>query len=136
MADFSDYLENVIINHILRNQAYTPATVIYLALFSGNTGLETNAPTLEIAGTGYVRQAITLGASTTGTVSHAADIVFPVAGATWLEATHFAIVDHATNITWGSNVNVLMWKILPTPKTAQTGDQLRWTAGALTVTVT
>jgi hypothetical protein len=135
MSDFSDYYENMVINHMLRAAAFTPPATIYLALFSAVTGLEANTPSAEIAGTGYARQAITLGASTTGTVTHAADVVFPVAGANWLEATHFAIVDHATNVTWGSNVNVLMCKVLPTPRTALTGDQLRFVAGALTVTV-
>lgn len=135
MSDFSDYMENKIIDHMLRNQAFTPPTTIYVALFSAATGLEENNPSAEIAGTGYLRQAITLGAASGGVSTHAADILFPAAGANWLEATHFAIVDHATNVTWGSNVNVLMWKVLPTPRTALTGDQLRFVAGSLTVTV-
>jgi hypothetical protein len=107
MSDFSDYYENMVINHMLRAAAFTPPATVYVALFSAVTGLEANTPSAEIAGTGYARQAITLGAASTGTATHAADVVFPVAGGNWLEATHFAIVDHATNVTWGSNVNVL-----------------------------
>lgn len=48
MANLSDYMENKIIDHMLRNQAYTPPATVYVALFTAVTGLEANNPTSEV----------------------------------------------------------------------------------------
>jgi len=44
MAEFSNYLENAIINAVLRNTSYTSPTTVYVGLF-------TNDPTDADAGT-------------------------------------------------------------------------------------
>ena len=53
MAEFSDYLEDKIIDHILRAQAFTPPATIYVGLF-------TAAPSdagggTEVSGGAYAR---------------------------------------------------------------------------------
>lgn len=56
MSDLSDFFENKIGDHMLRNQAYTPPATVYVALFTAATGLEANNPTAEVAGGSYARQ--------------------------------------------------------------------------------
>ena len=142
MANFSNYLENLIINHMLRAVAFTPPATIYVELFKSpvdvpatSAALEANNPTTEQSGGAYARQAIVLSEATTGASSNNADVVFPEATADWGEITHVAIVDHATNATWGTNVNVLMWGVLDVAKTVNTGGILTIEATNLDVAV-
>jgi len=136
MAEFSTYMENLIINHMLRAQAYTPVTV-YVALFTAETGLEADNPTAEVTGNAYARQVVGLSnAVGDGVSSNAGDIVFPVAtpGA-WGNVTHVALVDHITNVTWGTNVHVLMWTQLDNAKQIDANDQFKILATQLGVAV-
>lgn len=138
MANFSDYMENLIIDHMLRAQAWTPPATIYLALFTAVTGLEANAPTSEVptaGGTGYVRKVLALNAGTAGVTANTVDLDWGTAGANYGTVTHVAIVDHPTNVDWGVNVNVLMWGQLTTPKTVDAGDIFKILAGALDITM-
>lgn len=136
MADFSDYYENKIIEHMLRNQAFSPPTAIYVALFTAATGLEANTGvTGEVSGGSYVRKAITLAEASGGASSNSADITFDTATGDWGVVTHAAIVDHETNTNWGVNVNVLMWDALTQQKTVNTGDTFKFLAGDLDVSV-
>lgn len=136
MAALSSYLANQVIDHMLRNQAFTPPATVYLALFIGATGLSTDAPTLEVTGAGYARQEITLSEASGGTSSNSAVINFPIAEADWGEITHVAIVDHETNDTWGTNVHVLTWAAVTDPQTVNTGMLLQVDAGAIDFSVT
>ena len=89
MAAASDYLENNIIDHFLRNQAFTPPAAIYLALFEADTGLESNNPSAEQNGGAYARQACALDAASGGATANTSDISFPAAtGADWDSTTH------------------------------------------------
>ena len=66
ISEFSDYYEQKIIDHMLRAVAFTVPATVNVALFTANTGLETNAPTAEVSGGAYARVESTF---TTGTVS-------------------------------------------------------------------
>ena len=57
MAEFTDFLENKIIDHMLRNQAYTPPTTVYVALFT--TATTDAGGGTEVSGGAYARQAVT-----------------------------------------------------------------------------
>lgn len=57
MPTVSDYFGTAIGNHLLRNQAFTPPTTIYLALHNGDPGRN---GANEITGGSYARQTITL----------------------------------------------------------------------------
>jgi hypothetical protein len=134
MSDLSDFFENKIGDHMLRNQAYTPPATIYVALFTAATGLEANNPTGEVTGGSYARQAVTLSAFAGGASSNSGEIAFPVATAPdWGSVTHAALVDHATNTNWGVNVNVLMWDALVQAKTVNAGDTFKFPVGDLDV---
>lgn len=141
MACMSDYLENKLVDWLLRGQAFTPPTNTYAALL-------TAAPSdagggTEVSGGNYARVAIasglttwagTQGAGTTvastgtsGTTSNNAAITFPVPSADWGRVTHFALFDAA------SGGNLLLWGALTAAKNVSNGDSAPVIAsGALT----
>ena len=133
MAEFSDYFENAIINQ-MRNVA-GPQVAAYVALFTAVTGLESNSPSAEVSGGAYARQLAGLSVASSGTSSNASEIAFPTATVSWGIVSHVALVDHATNVTWGTNVNVLMWSALDANKTVNIGDTFKFNAGDVDVTV-
>lgn len=136
MSDFSVYYRNKVGDHMLRNQSFTPPATIYVALFTALTGLSDNNPTAELTGLGYARVAVSLEAFAAGASYNGSDIDFAAAsGGDWAEATHFALVDHLSNTNWGTDVNVLMWDELTTPRTCLDGDQAKFTAEELDVTI-
>lgn len=132
--NISNYYRNMIINHMLRGQAFSPAATVYIALFTANTGLQTNNPSSEVSASGYERKAISLTEATTGTSANGLDIDWEPAEAAWGTVYQAAIVDHATNTNWGTNVNVLMWNDLAESKTVNIGDIFKFPAGNVVVT--
>ena len=130
MAEFSTYLENKIIDHMLRNQSFTPPATVYVALFTADNGLEGGTITGEVSGGSYARQSVTLSAASDGESSNSADITFPTATADWGTVTHVALMDAATA------GNVLMHSALDASKTVNNGDTFKINSGDLDVTVT
>jgi hypothetical protein len=123
----SDYLENAILNAVLRNTAYTSPSQVYIALFTSDP---TDAGTgTEVTGGGYARQQITFNAPSNGQVTNSADILFPVATASWGTVTHIGIYDASTG------GNLLFHGALTTSKTISTDDQLKIAAGDITITL-
>lgn len=137
MSAFSDYYENEIIDHMLRGQAFTVPTTVYVALFTANTGLEANSPSAEVStsGTAYSRQTLTLSAASGGASANSGDLTWSTATASWGTVTSAAIVDHVSNTNWGTDVNVLMWADLTASKTVNNGDLFKILTGELDVTV-
>ncbi len=130
MAEFSTYLENKIIDHMLRNQSYTPPATVYVALFTADNGLEGGVITGEVSGGSYARQALTLTAASDGESSNSSDITFPTATADWGTVTHVALMDAATS------GNVLMHSALDASKTVNNGDTFKINTGDLDIAVT
>jgi len=127
MAEFSDYLENKIIDHMLRNQAYTPPATVYLALFT--TATSDAGGGTEVSGGAYARQAVSLSAASGGASENSADITFPTATADWGTVTHVALMDAL------SGGNMLMHTPLDASKTVNNGDTFKISAGDLDVNV-
>jgi acyl-coenzyme A synthetase/AMP-(fatty) acid ligase len=127
MSAFSDYLENALLNHILRNTAMTSPSEVYVALFtSATTGAGGGT---EVSGGGYARQQVSFNAPSNGSVTNSADVTFPEATADWGTISHFAIYDAATN------GNMLFHGALDTAKNVNTGDVFKFPAGAITITL-
>lgn len=143
MSAMTDYLENKLIDHLLRNTAFAVPTGIYVGLF-------TAAPSdagggTEVTGGSYARVQIgpstsawnatqggTAGASSGsgGQSANAADATFPAPTANWGSVTHFALFDAA------SGGNMLFWAALAAAKTINNGDAApKFLAGSLTVTL-
>ena len=143
MTAASDFLENKVLDHVLRYSTapYVAPTTLYLALFTSPTSLaatdallEAGTLTNEIPTTGgtlYARQTITFAAASAGSSASNATVTFPAAGASWSTVTHVALVDNATR---GSG-NVLFWGQVTTSKTIDTGDTFQVTSGNLTISL-
>lgn len=127
MSAISNYLENKLIDHVLRNTVYTPPATIYLALYTSDP---TDAATgTEVSGGAYARQVIAFNAPTDGVASNSAEILFPVATANWGTITHIALMDAATL------GNTLFYGALTLSKTISTNDQLKINIGDISVTL-
>lgn len=104
MTAFSDYLENQILDTLIRG------VDTYMALFFSPTGDDGTGT--EASGGGYARQSITFDAATAGTIISNNEITFSAMDGTTI--THAAIYDAPT----GGNMLVhgeLSSSISPTP---------------------
>lgn len=130
MAALSNYLENGIIDWLLRGQTFTPPATVYVALL-------TAAPSdagggTEVSGGSYARVSVTsnmtnwagtqsagsttASSGTGGTTSNNGTITFPTPTANWGTVTHFALYDASTS------GNLLIWAALTASKTVNNGD--------------
>jgi hypothetical protein len=142
MGAMTNYLENKLIDHVLRNTTYTPPTTLYFALFTSDP-TETGAAGTEVSGGSYARVAVTANltnmagtqaaASTTassgtsGTTSNNGAITYPAPTGNWGTVTHIGIMDAS------SGGNMLIYGALTTPKVITNGDAApSFVAGQLT----
>jgi hypothetical protein len=127
MAEFSNYLENALINAVLRNTSYTSPTTVYVSLYTSDP---TDADTgTEVSGGAYARTAVTFGAPSNGVTTNSADVTFPTCTASWGTVTHIGIHDASTA------GNLLFHTPLDTSKTIDSGDIFKITSGNLSVTL-
>lgn len=127
MGAFSNFIENKILDHVLRNTTYTPAATVYVALYTSDP---TEADVgVEVAGNSYARTAVTFGAAASGSVNNSSDVAFPAATGAWGTITHFGIRDASTL------GNMLFYGALTSSKVVANGDTFRFVAGSLVVTV-
>ena len=136
MSAASNYLENKVLDHVLKVAAYTQPSTLYLGLFnniSTNAAANLEAGTLtdetSTSGTGYARKTVAFAAASSGTSASSATVTFDTAIATWGTITHIAVMDA---ITGG---NVLFYGAVTTAKTIDIGDTFQVTSGNLTITL-
>lgn len=131
MGSFSNYSENILLNHLTRNSAYTPAASIFLALCTGDPGeTATGASMSEVANSGsYARTAVTFSAAASRRVTASADVAFPAASGSWGTVSHWAIVD---SNTYGSG-NVLAYGAFTVSKSIVSGNTPTFTGSSLFV---
>jgi len=144
MAAFSNYLENALVDHIMRATAYTAGTTRYVALFTAAPS-DSGGGT-EVSGGAYARaqldasttnwtntQASGSGASsgTGGATQNNAIVTFPTpSGANWGVITHFGIFDASTS------GNLLFHGALTASKTVNDGDAApTFPVGTLVITL-
>ena len=127
MAEFSNYLENKVLDHVLRNTSYTSPTTVYVGLFTSDP---TDAGSgTEVSGGSYARQTLSVTTASGGIVTSSADVTFPQATASWGTISHIGVLDALTS------GNLLMHTPLTTAKTIDNGDILKISSGNLTVTL-
>lgn len=122
----TDYLENELLDHALRNATWTPPATVYLALYTTAPG-EATAGT-EVSGGSYARQAVTCGAASGGQVQNSGLITFPTASAGWGTITGAALVD-----TSSGACNILYY-LDGLSQVVNTNDIVSVAIAALTVT--
>ncbi len=126
MAACSDYLENKILDYVLRDQAdWAPATV-YLSLHSSDP---TDDDGGEISGGSYARQAIAFDAAhaTNGTIANSDVETFSSMPA--VTVTHMGIHDAS------SSGNLLFHGALAASKAVASGDTVQFAAGSIVITL-
>lgn len=124
----TDYLENALLDHVLRNTAFTSPATVYV-------GLYTVAPTdvgagTEVTGGSYARQATTFGVAASGSTSNTGTVAFPTATAPWGTVVAMGIFDAV------SAGNLLYYGNLAVSKIVGNGDTISFAGGALTVSET
>ena len=127
MAEFSNYLENALINAVLRNTSYTSPATVYVSLYTTDP---TDADSgTEVSGGSYARTAVTFGAPSNGVSTNSADVTFPTCTVSWGTVSHIGIHDASTS------GNLLFHTPLDTSKTIDSGDIFKITTGNLSVTL-
>jgi hypothetical protein len=127
MAEFSNYLENALINAVLRNTSYTSPATVYVSLYTTNP---TDADSgTEVSGGSYARTAVTMGAPSNGVSTNSADVTFPTCTVSWGTVSHIGIHDASTS------GNLLFHTPLDTAKTIDSGDIFKIETGNLSVTL-
>lgn len=144
MSAASDYLENKIIDWLLRGQTFTPPATVYVGLFT--TAPSDSGGGTEVSGGSYARVGVgsslanwagtqsagstTASSGTGGQTSNNGAITFPAPTANWGTVTHFGLFDASTS------GNLLFWAALTASKTINNGDPAQvFAIGALTLTL-
>ncbi|MFA5630343.1 MAG: hypothetical protein WC997_02425 [Porticoccaceae bacterium] len=130
MGAFSNYLEEKIVEHFLRNNAVASPATVYLALFETDPGEGIGGD--ETSYVNYVRMPSTWTAiDGNGQTKNGSTITFAPNGngSASVTITHAAIYDAA------SGGNRLLYGPLASPKTLAVGDVLSFAANALTLTL-
>ncbi len=145
MAAMSNYLENQLVDHILRGQTFSPTAPasVYVALYTAapsDSGGGTEIPFTNNYSRVAVSRALTAWAGTQaaastvassgtgGVTSNNAAITFPVPSGSWGTVTHFAILDASTA------GNMLFHGALTVTQTINTGNTVSFAAGQLQIT--
>ena len=140
-AAMSDYLENKLIDALLRGQTYTMPTTVYIALATSN-GSDAACGT-EVSGGSYARVAVTsslanwagtqssgstvASTGTNGTTSNNNAVTYPAPTANWGTIVEVCVFDAS------SGGNLLFRTALTTNKTVNNGDAApSFAAAALT----
>ena len=127
MAEMSNYLENAVIDAVLRNTSYTSPATVYVALYTSDP---TDADTgTEVSGGSYARTAVTFGAPSNGVTTNSASVTFPTATASWGTVSYIGLRDASTS------GNLLFHTALDEAKTVGTGDIFTISTGNLSVTL-
>jgi hypothetical protein len=127
MSEFSNYLENALINAVLRSTTYTSPATVYVSLWTSDP---TDAGSgNEVSGGSYARTAVTFGSPSNGVTSNNADVSFPQATAGWGTVGWIGLNDAL------SSGNLLFHTALDTSKTIDSGDIFKIATGSLTVTL-
>jgi hypothetical protein len=146
---FSDYVENKLVDLLVRGQAFTAPATVYVGL--STAACSDSSVGTEVANSnGYARVKVAAGATqaltdwlstqgntaastgTTGVTSNNTTITFPTpTGAGWGTVSHWFLSDSGT---YGAG-NLLLCDDLAVSKTINAGDTVSFATGALTITV-
>jgi hypothetical protein len=127
MAELSNYLENKLLDHVLRNTSYTSPTTVYVGLFT--TDPSDAGTGTEVSGGSYARQIVSVTTATGGIVTSSADVTFPQCTASWGTVSHIGLLDAL------SSGNLLMHTALTTSKTIDEGDIFKIPTSSLTASL-
>jgi len=131
----SDYLENKLLDRLLRNTAWTSPTSVYVALYT-TSPTDAGGGTEVASGNGYSRQTMTggwtvsSGGSSTRAYNTSAVTFSPCSTSSWGTVVAVGILDAA------SSGNLLFYGPLSANRTVEVGDVFSFPANSLGVTLT
>lgn len=135
MTAMSNYLENKLIDHLLRDTAFSAPANMYVGLVGAYSASELEAGTLsgELSGGSYARVSVKgdsnwSAGSTNGQTDNENNISFTTATGDWGYVSGLFLVDAS------SGGNVILYGTLTTPKIVENGDQFVIAAGDLDIT--
>lgn len=131
MGALSNYAENKILDHILKNTAYSRPAHLYLALCKTSPGETGTGSTLdEPSGGSYARILCDdWDAATSRAAANSTALAFAQATAAWGTITHFGICDHL------SAGNLIAYGTISPVKVIDNGDNTSVAKGDLDVSV-
>lgn len=130
-GSFSDYLEDKVLKHVFTNTAYTPASTLYVALYTVAPSDAGGGTEVSTSGSAYARQvmAFTVSGSNPTQATNSGAVEFPTATSNWGTIVAAAVFDASTG------GNMLAWADLTTSKTVNSGDVFRFQASSFTITL-
>jgi hypothetical protein len=127
MSEFSNFLENALINATLRATTFTSPATVYVSLWTTDP---TDAGSgTEVSGGSYARTAVTFDAPSNGATTNSAAVEFPQATASWGTVGWIGLNDAL------SSGNLLYHTALDASKTIDIGDIFKIATGNLSVTL-
>ena len=127
-GSFSDYLEDKLLKHAFTNTTYTPASTLYVALYT--VAPSDSGGGTEVSGGSYSRTSVAFSVSGTGTLcTNSSAVEFAAATASWGTVVAVSVYDASTG------GNMLAWADLAANKTIDSGDIFRIPAGDLDITL-
>lgn len=126
-AALSNYLENALMNAVLRNSAYSSPATVYASLHTANPAEDASGA--EVSGGSYARQSMAFGAPSDGVCTNSGTVTFPTATLDWGTVSHFALWD---NVSGG---NMLFYGALTQSKLVSNGDTFKFNIGQVTVSL-
>ena len=144
MANITNYLENKIIDFLLRGQSFSPPTILYIALCTSSPNdASTGNNISEISGGNYARQAVV--SNTTNWSSTNADNGATSSGTSGTSTNSTAI--NWVGVTWAGTVtdvaicdaltggNVLFYASLSSSKSVISGDSISFGINSLSIQI-
>lgn len=125
MGSKSNYLENAIINHVLRHTSFTSPSAVYIGLFTTKAG-EAGGQ-VEVSGGSYARQTVTFGAPSNGSTSNTVAVVFPDPTDNWGDIEGWGLFDASTS------GNLLYYADQSPVETVNTGNPVQFPIGSIVV---
>ena len=131
MANMSDFLEVALLNATLNGVTLTSVNNPYISLWTSDPTDAGSGTEVSASGTAYARVASSFATAsgTSGSVVSDATATFPTATANWGTVGWIGLWDAA------SSGNMLYHTALDAPKTIDSGDIFKITAGNLSVTL-
>jgi hypothetical protein len=124
VAALSSFLENALLDHVLRRNWFVP-DYVFLALFTSATTAAGAGS--EVTGGSYVRVPVAFDPPAGGQISNSGTVLFENLPA--VRVTHVALTDALVG------GHFLFHGPLPAPRTTEAGDGLAFSPGSLTVSL-
>jgi hypothetical protein len=128
MAEFTDFLENELLDHVFANAAFTAPTNVFLSLHTTTNSDAT--PGTEVSTGGYGRQSTAFGTATGGTISNTAIESFTASGA------NYGTVVSTALYTLSTGGNQLCFDNDFVDTAVNDGDTLQFAIGDIDVSLT